>query len=172
MRWLATLAYFAGLVLASAADNDGLTRTNTVNPLIAPTLSMLSFPAMLDTYVDEGSPTRSFGTAAVLKVDGSPVRQTLLRFNVTGVGAAVRSARLQLTASRTTATASDSGGMLHVIGGGWSEATTFATRPAITAPPLASRGSVEPGDVVDFDVSSVVRGNGTYNFAINSASHD
>jgi hypothetical protein len=88
------------------------------------------------------------------------------------VAASVRSARLRLTASAASAAESESGGMLHVIGGGWSEATTFVTQPPIANPPIASQGAIAPNDVVDFDVSSVVSGNGTYDFALDTASTD
>jgi hypothetical protein len=167
---VSTLSEGSHTLTASATDNDGLTASATVNIVVAPAQSTLSFPAMLDTYVEDSSPTKAFGTASVLKVDGSPVRQAFLRFNVTGVASSVRSARLHLTATSASAAASDSGGMLHVIGGGWSEATTFVTRPAITSPAIASQGAIAPNDVVDFDVSSAVSGNGTYDFALDTAS--
>jgi hypothetical protein len=169
---VSTLSAGSHTLTASATDNDGLTGNDTVGIVVVPPQSTLSFPAMLDTYVEDSSPTKAFGTASVLKVDGSPVRQAFLRFNVTGVAAAVRSARIRLTATPALAAESESGGMLRVIGGGWSEATTFATRPAITNPPIASQGAIAPNDVVDFDVSSAVSGNGTYDFAIDTASTD
>jgi hypothetical protein len=159
-------------ITASATDNDGRTGSDTVDIMVTPPQSTLVFPPVLDTYVEQPSPSQSFGTSSALKVDGSPVRQAFLRFNVNGVAAAVHQARLRLTATANASAASDSGGRLHRIGGGWSEGTTFATRPPIAGPPLGSLGAIAPNDVVDFDLTGLVTGNGTYDFALDTVSTD
>src|SRR5439155_449557 len=46
------------------------------------------------------------------------------------------------------------------------------TRPAVDGPTLASQASVALKQVVDFDVTTGVHGDGTYNFAIVTTSAD
>src|SRR5439155_22642641 len=69
---------------------------------------------------------------------------------------------------------SDSGGTLHTISNGtWDESTiTYSTRPPVDGPVIASAGPVTLGQVVDFDVTNVVTGDGGYNFALPNLSSD
>jgi hypothetical protein len=135
--------------------------------------STLSFPPVADTYVDASVPTQGFGTAARLRADDSPTRQTFLRFAVSGVGSRpVSRAVVWLTVGSDSSAASDSGGTIHLItDNGWSEATTtYANRPAIDGPGLFPQGAVALDHVVAFDVTGAVTADGTYSFALDSAS--
>jgi len=61
---------------------------------------------------------------------------------------------------------------IEPVSGPWSEATTYRVRPAVVGPPLATAGAVAPNQVVDFDVTKAIQGDGTVNFALVSASTD
>src|SRR5438128_1244857 len=91
-----------------------------------------------------------------------------------GVGTAVVRAILRLQVDGAVGAASDSGGALHAISDtGWQEnALTFSTRPAIDGPALGTLGAVAPGQTVEFDVTPVVSGDGTYAFALTNGSSD
>ncbi|TMA94634.1 MAG: DNRLRE domain-containing protein, partial [Deltaproteobacteria bacterium] len=131
--------------------------------------STLILSAVADTYVDASQPTVKRGTQTSLWADASPVKQAYLRFQVTGIGSlALQSAHLKLTASSVTAAPSPSGGALHTITDNtWSEATTtYNNRPAVDGPTLGTQGAVALRQVVDFDVSTAVRSDGTYNFGL------
>jgi hypothetical protein len=126
-----------------------------------------------DTYVDSSRPNSTLGSATEIRADGSPVNQAFLRFTVSSLGPQpLRQAILRLTAGSKTTAASDSGGTLYLISsGGWSEAgTSWNTRPAVDGPALGTQGAVKPKQVVDFDVTSVILANTTYNFALVSSS--
>ncbi len=128
-----------------------------------------------DTFVNKATPARNFGTTTRLEVDASPVKQTLFRVSVSGVGArSVASAHLRLQVSTATNSQSVSGGSIHRISScAWDERTiTWNTRPAIDGPVLATLGAVALGQPVDFDVTSAIPGDGVYCFAIDSLSGD
>src|SRR5512146_2988261 len=48
-----------------------------------------------DAYVDSGNPSTNFGTGTTIRVDGSPVANSYLRFKVTGTSK-ISSARLRI----------------------------------------------------------------------------
>jgi len=50
-----------------------------------------------DAYVNQERPDQNYGSAAVLRVDGSPVVRAYLRFDLGGRGGAPTSARLRIT---------------------------------------------------------------------------
>src|SRR5207249_3781688 len=158
---------------AVVTDGDGATATTNVTVAVRPSTLILS--AVADTYVDASRPTVKLGTQTSLWADASPVKQAYLRFQVTGIGSlAVQSAHLKLTASSVTAAPSPSGGALHTITDNtWSEATTtFNNRPAVDGPTLGTQGAVALRQVVDFDVSTAVRSDGTYNFGLVTTNAD
>jgi len=66
------------------------------------------------------------------------------------------------------------GGSIHPITNcTWDEGTvTWDTQPAIDGPALATLGAVAPGQLVDFDVSSAIPGDGVYCFATDTTSTD
>ena len=128
-----------------------------------------------DTFVDASLPAKNNGLSKVLEVDGSPVKQTLLRVRVSGVGArVVTAASLRMQVSTVTNSQSVSGGSIHRISScAWNEGTvTFNTRPAIDGPALASPGAVLLGQPVEFDVTGAIPGDGVYCFAIDNLSTD
>jgi hypothetical protein len=122
-----------------------------------------------DTYVDESRPGAVLGGAPVLHVDSAPVRQSFLRFTVTGIGAAcVERAVVRLTASRRRGAGSKAGGRLLLLDGGdWREdSTTYDQRPRADGRVLGTAGRVRRGKAVEFDVTSAVRVNDVYSFAL------
>jgi hypothetical protein len=66
--------------------------------------------------------------------------------------------------------ASTRGGTIHSVSDiSWDEDTiTFNNRPAIDEPALDALGAVGLGDIVEFDITGAVNGDGTYSFAIDS----
>src|SRR5439155_963851 len=131
--------------------------------------------AVADASVDAGLPTTNFGTSPILAADANLVRNTYLRFNVSGLASrTILGAALRLQVDATPGAESDSGGVLHTITDGtWQEtAITLNNRPAVDGPTVASQGPVRLGQTVDFNVASAVTGDGTYNFAIVNNSAD
>ena len=134
-----------------------------------------------DTSVQNDLPTTNFGTNALLSVDAGSatgtggVQRTLIRVSVSGVGArSVSGAHLKLQVANVTNAGSVTGGSIHATTScTWDEKTvTWNTQPAIAGPALATLGAVAARQVVDFNVTSAIRGDGVYCFAIDTTSTD
>jgi len=113
--------------------------------------------------VEEGSPATNYGAATLIGTDASPGVETFLRFDVTGLTGTVSSARLRLYASNGSA----DGPAVYPTGTGWAETgLTWASRPPRTGPASDDRGSVGKGAWVEFDVTPLVAGNGSFSFTL------
>jgi hypothetical protein len=160
-------------ITAAVADRGGAIARATTTVTATP--GSLSFVPIADTYVDAGATTGNFGSASSLLVGSGPVRQALLRFAVSGVGSlGVESAVLRLTAGPASADATKVGPSVLALGGAaWSEATTtWTTRPTVTGSPLATAGVVNANQTFALDVTPAIRGDGTFDLALTSASTD
>jgi hypothetical protein len=97
-----------------------------------------------------------------------------MRFDVSGIAAgSITSAILRLHTTSASNAGSDSGGEIHTVSAAWDELTiTHNNKPALDNPIIASVGAIVPSQDVDYDVTSLVTGNGTYNLAMKSLSSD
>ncbi|MFQ5651722.1 MAG: DNRLRE domain-containing protein, partial [bacterium] len=129
-----------------------------------------------DTRVRATRPDRNYGDEAELHAENT-ARMSFLKFNVTGVGSQVTRATLQLHAASGT----DDGGELFLVSNNhvnsstpWDEeGLTFNNAPPIAGSALSSSpGNVASGDVVQFDVTEAVTGDGIYSFALENNSFD
>jgi len=137
----------------------------------APAATALVVSADADARVVRVRPNTNFGSAPRLVSDASPRTESFLRFRVTRVRASERvaKARLRLYA----ADASSNGPAIYTTAATWSEKRiTWRNRPPRTSRRLANTGSVRGRSWVEFDVTSAVRGNGTYSFVLAPTSGD
>ncbi len=118
----------------------------------------LTFAPVADAYIEQDLATSNFGTGTSVQVDGSPVKRSLLRFTVAGIGThGVASAKLRLYCVDP----SSFGGEIRSVTGTWSEtAVTWNTSPAFGASTISSLGSVVVGQWYEFNVTQLVAGNG------------
>ncbi len=132
--------------------------------------STLTFGPDADTYVNSGSPNSKYGTATSMSVDGSPIKDLLLKFTVSGVGTgSILSAKLRLYCTDP----SDAGGTFYrVADNSWQENTvTWNTAPpADTTSSIGSIGKVSTGLWYEVNLSSIVTGDGTYSMRVMSLS--
>ncbi len=144
------------------------TTTSTTTTTLAP----LTFTAIADTYVDASTTSSIFGTSSIIFADASPIKQLFVRFTVSGLAAAPSHATLRLTVGSGTNAPSDVGGTLQVLNDNtWSEASTnYTNRPTSFGASLGTQGAVAANQVVDFNATSAITGNGTFNFVITSTS--
>jgi chitodextrinase len=126
--------------------------------------SSLTFTVGADTYVNSGSPTSNYGSATVLRADGSPDLHSYLRFTVQGLaGYPILHAYLLIYANSSSSVGIDTEG---VADSSWVEnAVTYDTAPPLGAV-LNSSGPFTGGSWVTLDVSSYITGEGTYSFGI------
>ena len=142
------------------------TTTTTAPP---PSPGPLTFTAQADARVLKNNPRRNYGTERRLQSDNSPEADSYLRFGVTGVTAPVSRARLRLWATDKTG----NGPAVYGCGSTWSETgITWNNRPARTSGLLANAGAVSANRYVEWDVTSFVKGNGTFSFEVAGDAND
>jgi len=133
--------------------------------LVPSTLTVL---AEADARVERANPNRNYGASTELVSDRSPERESLLRFDLTGVTDAVQAAKVRVYVTD----GSPNGPAIYATGVTWSEAgVTWNNRPARVGGALDDKGTVGTG-WLEFDVSSWVTGNGKFSFALASTSAD
>jgi len=132
----------------------------------------LTFVTDADARVKQSSPNTNYGIATSLHVDGAsdPDMESFIRFTVTDVSRAVQSARLRVYA---TTNGSDNGPAVYSTNTSWTESgITWSKRPARTSDAVDNKGSISTETWVEYDVSSMVKGNGTFSFVLAADSSD
>ena len=155
----ATIADAQGL--GTITDDDSPAQTITLNPTD-------------DAFVNANQPTTNFGTATALRMkQSSPIINSYLKFVVSGVSGTVVSAKVRMQVT----VASSSGGSVFAVsnnlqtGSPWTELNVnFSNAPIISGTPLDTEGSVTVNQIVEFDVTPAITGNGTFSFGLNNAS--
>lgn len=155
-----------------AADGNGNTSSSeTRTATTSPHGTMLRFPPTKDTYVNVDEPDKAFGAATRTDADNSPVKKTLMAFNVSGTsGCPIAVAHLRLF----NVDASPRGGEFRPLADtGWDERTvTWNTAPATELPAVARLDGVTKTNWYEVDVTSLVRGDGPVGVAITSTAYD
>jgi hypothetical protein len=122
-----------------------------------------------DATVAEATPDTNAGTATTLQAGASPNLESYLRFIPAGLVGTVTSARLRLWA----VDASVDGPALYPTDPGWTETgITWATKPGRTGSVVADLGAVTSGAWVEYDVTSLVHGDGSVAFVVAGQSPD
>ncbi|MFQ5637754.1 MAG: phytase [bacterium] len=145
---------------------------------VIPALKTKTFPPSDDAYVRSNRATTLFGakpTLFVRKTRTSEYR-SYLKFVVNGLTGAVRRATLRIFAFDL----SDDGGTVHLVANDfegtstpWTEAgINWQNAPAINSQPLGAIGPLAAAGFVEVDVTDIVRGNGTFSFALKNKSSD
>ena len=138
---------------------------------LTPGTQTLAFPVEVDSYVDSSAPSANFGSAATLRTDDSPVVQTTyLRFLVAGLaGSRVQSARLRMRATGNT----DDGPAVFGTSDDWTEnGITWNNRPQPATGVAGDVGAVTAGAFAEWDVTSLVDGDGALSMLVASAVED
>jgi hypothetical protein len=119
-----------------------------------------------DSYVDASAPTANHGTTTALRVDGSPVVRSFLRFNVSGLTGAATSATLRVWATSAQSTGYDA---FRVADTTWGETTITDSNAPPFGAKLGSSGAIAAGSWTSVNVTSAVTGNGLISFGLSSA---
>ena len=155
----------------SAGNNSGLSDPATTTT--PPTIQTAIFAAQADARVEEANALSNFGSDD-LGTDGGtdPAVESYLRFEVTGVSGPVQSATLRVYAYSDTV----DGPGVYTTTGGWSESGVFGiswfSRPSRGDAPLGDSGAIAASSWVEFDVSTIVAGDGSYDFVLAGTSDD
>ncbi|MDQ3871216.1 MAG: DNRLRE domain-containing protein, partial [Chloroflexota bacterium] len=162
--------------LATTSPDASLvySRENATNQ---PQLVVVSAPSTTtvapdaDARVQEANGTSNYGLSGYLAADGGadPDVEGYLRFNVSGITGTVLSAKLRLYAYNGSA----NGPALYASGTTWSETEiTWNNRPSRTSGVIEDKGAVAANSWVEYDVTRLVTGNGTYSFNLATTSPD
>ena len=132
-----------------------------------PQATTFTFKPVADAYVLQTSPGSNYGKTTNLRVDGTPITRSYLRFVVSGLtGVSVQTAVLRIYANSSNTT----GFSVHSVANNtWTETgITYANSPAM-GNVISSSKPFNGGAWVAVDVTSFIKANGTFNLAINSS---
>jgi chitodextrinase len=125
------------------------------------------FAPAADAFVAGDTTTTNYGGSAFLKADTSPTFKSYLRFHVGDKSGIVTKATLRLY---TTSSSAAGYQIKQVNGQGWEEGKlTFVNAPAAGAT-ISSSGNFAANNWTSVDVTSLVSGNGVYDFALTTTS--
>ena len=134
------------------------------------TTTTLTFQPVADAYVDAAEPGQTFGGTGSLKVDGSSVKQSFMKFNISGIGTrAVSDVKLRLYQKDTSPFG---GRVLRISSNAWNETVTWNSRPAIDGAVLGSYGAVNTGTWYEISLGRAITADGTFSFAMDSSNGD
>ena len=128
-----------------------------------------------DAYVRSDQPNNNFGTAPTLRMkQSSPIYNSYLKFAVSGVSGQILSAKLRMKVT----VASSSGGSVYSVSNNYKNTSNpwietgikYNNAPAISGSPLDTEGAVTVNQVVEFDVTLAITGNGTFSFGLKNSS--
>jgi glucose/arabinose dehydrogenase/fibronectin type 3 domain-containing protein len=156
-------------VSVRVTDTGGLSSTNSLGIDVTEPTTTLTFSPTEDARVEKNHAIDNYGTSDKLR---SAVNEfeSYLKFQVSGIAGEIRSAKLRLTAS-TNGTVDGPG--VHSVSGDWSESTvTWATKPGRGTDPVSDSGAIAASSVVQWDVTSLVDGDGQLDLALASTSTD
>ena len=155
----------------AAGNNSGPSDAATVTT--PPAVQTASFTAVADARVEEANPLSNFG-ADDLGTDGGtdPAVESYLRFDVTGVSGPVQSAKLRVYAYNDTV----DGPAVYTTTADWSESgplgITWFTRPPRGDSAIDDKGAIAADGWVEYDVTPLVGGDGSYDFVLAGTSDD
>ncbi|HYT11040.1 MAG TPA: DNRLRE domain-containing protein, partial [Mycobacteriales bacterium] len=131
-----------------------------------------AFTPVADTYVDSSIPNTNYGTKTNLSVDASPIQESYLKFQLSGLtGNTVTSAKLRVYVSDNGSVKGGSVAKMSNIS--WVETgVTYNTRPSIDGATLSTLGAVNIGAWYEFDVTPAVTGDGMLSLGVKSSSTD
>jgi Calcineurin-like phosphoesterase len=148
----------AALLLATASFTLGAPVAHAATTTLSP---------VADSYVRADQPTANFGTLETLRVDGDPVSVAYLKFDVQGLTTAPTRATLKVVSPISSTTPINAKSVADTT---WTETgLTYNNAPAVGGT-VASDTPTTTNDVLSFDVTSLVQGNGLVSFALNTTS--
>ncbi|MEA2450951.1 MAG: large repetitive protein [Thermoleophilaceae bacterium] len=145
-------------------SNGGQSNAATVDvTVIGAATTVTTFTAAADSYVDASLPNNNYGTATTLRIDGSPLIRTYLRFDLSGLSGTVTKATLRLTNNSASA-----GYDVHSVGdNSWTEAGIKASNaPPAGATLYGHSSGGAAGATSQADITSLISGNGNGSYSM------
>jgi chitodextrinase len=128
----------------SVTTPSGTVHTVTLNPVA-------------DSYVDSANPTATHGTSSQLRVDGSPLVDSYLRFDLSSVPGTITGLTLKVLA---TSSSTAGYAVRGVADNTWNETTlNWNNAPPIGSTNVATSGAFSANTLTTADVSPLINGN-------------
>jgi hypothetical protein len=165
---LRTTSLILAMALTFGIFRPGQAQSKTADTSSNPLIIM----AEADSRVPEAKPDINFGKNDTLYVDGGaadPDVESYIRFTVTGISGPVSGARMRVYVTDPTR----NGPALYTTSNDWIESgITWNNRPARTSDVLEDKGALALNSWVDYDVTRIITGNGTYSFVLATEAAD
>ncbi len=137
----------------------------------------LGFSSTQDAQVKLTEPGSNYGSKSTMKLESGKFA-SYIKFAVSGLTGPVQNAIVRLRVGTGSSDGGDSGGSIYLVSNDfdgtstpWVESTlTSGNAPPSTGSALSNLGAVTSGEIVDFDVTSAVTGNGTISFRLTPSS--
>ena len=146
---------------------------NTATPTATTGGNTLTFTTVADARVVQASPTTNYGTSTTLQADGDTVMTSFIRFTVSGLSGPIQSVKLRVFCT-TNGTAN--GPASYLADSNWIESgaggVTWDTQPSLLSGVSDNKSAIAIDSWVDYDVTTLVTGDGTYTFALVADSSD
>ena len=155
----------------TATDTLLPTATFTATPTTVPGGSTFTFITDADSYVREASLNSNYGSNIQLWVVSATNAsyEGYLKFTVSGVVGPVQSATLRVYSTSSTV----DGPAVYATTNDWTETgITWNTRPARTSDGMDDKGPIATGTWVEYNITPLVAGDGTYSFVLATTSTD
>jgi parallel beta-helix repeat protein len=157
-----TYAYTVDAVDGSANRSPQAAAVLVTTP-DAPPPARGTFLPSSDAYVSETEPTTNNGARPTLRLDGTPLVRSYLRFSVSGLSGTISRATLRLYANTSSVTGYEARGASDTT---WGELMiTYANAPSF-GPAVSSSGAIASGAYAQADVTPLITGNGVYTIVL------
>ncbi len=163
-------------IFYSASDDDGEPSNVAKVEIVikkTPDVRVASFRPTDDAQVKVTEANENYGSRATTKIQADRFR-AFLKFNISNLEGTVSAAKLRIQVTDFPDDGGPNGGSIYPVGNtfaganiDWDESQlTFANSPDVSGAPLSTVGPVELNQIVEFDVTAAISGNGIFSFAI------
>jgi hypothetical protein len=142
----------------------GLLPLSNIRLVQAAENNQLIFTPVADTYINQSTPSTNYGGSTQVRIDGSPLVYSYLRFNLSGLaGRTITKAVFQIYANSNL----NGGYQVHLVDDNtWGENTiTYANAPSFGSI-LAASGTINSGQWIQVDITFLITGDGPISLAL------
>lgn len=130
----------------------------------ATTTHTITLTPVADSYADSANPTATHGTSTQLRIDGSPLVYSYLKFDLSQVPGTITGLTLQVFATSSSSTGYT---VRSVADSTWNEATIdWSNAPPVGATDVGSSGGFSANTLTAVNVSALINGNGLISMAM------
>jgi hypothetical protein len=128
----------------------------------------MTFNPVADAYVYSNKPDANNGSAPTLRVDGSPVMRSYVRFDLSSLSdGLISSAILKVYANSSL---SDGFSIDQLANNTWQEDTLIYENAPTPGPAITNSGDVSSGQWLSIDITSYIKGAGIYSLVFTALS--